>query len=72
MKGYQNFDILNLKIVSKVAKVGYTKLYFRKTGRIEKELEEQDKTKVVNAIQKYLAPLFLRLGFTLTIARTED
>ena len=60
-------SLINLTKLAKAAKVNYFKIYFRKNGTTKMELDQNDKTKIVNAIHKDIKPLFEELGFEVTV-----
>lgn len=59
--------IINLTELAKESKITYTRLYFRKNGVTKSELDNNDRTRIVNAIVNKLKPFFKELGFDLIL-----
>jgi len=69
---FNKLTLINLSKLSKAAKVNYFKIYFRKNGTTKMELDQNDKTKIVNAIHKDIKPLFEELGFEITVVPIQS
>ena len=68
---YENLEIFDLKKLAELSGVEYAKMYFRKTGRTKSAMDLKDATRMVNAIQKQLMPVFSTIGFRLIIERKD-
>lgn len=68
---YSNLDIFDLKKLSEISNVEYAKMYFRKTGRTKAPMDLKEATKIVNAIQRQLAPVLSTMGFRMVIERKD-
>lgn len=63
--------IINIKQLSDESKISYSRLYFRKNGYTKEELEQTDRTRIVNAIVNKLKPFFNELGFDLRLKQKD-
>jgi len=61
-----------MRELAKIAKIPYSALYFRKLGRVKKEMDLKDRTKLVNAFFKVMKPFFLAMGFIVVVTPIEE
>lgn len=68
---FENLEIFDLKKLSELSGVGYTKMYNRKVGFTLTRLDIKDETRIVNAIVKQISPVFSHMGFRIVIERKD-
>lgn len=71
MSMFKKSKIISIQYLAKMAGVPYWKIYNRKTGSTERRMDLADRTKLANALQKELMPIFKDLGFTITIQQVQ-
>lgn len=72
MTMFTSAKIINLQHLGRIAGVGYWKIYNRQKigpGRTASPLSAADRTKLSNALQAELIPIFEELGFNIKVTR---